>query len=131
MKKTTYIHNGVLYNSWDDCRKAFPSVIFPDEDFLTEDCLKTFEIKKEIVEVPDTLEFIRERQLLVRNLRNELLKDTDKYMLRDFPIEQVMLDSVIAYRQYLRDYPEHECWWNENPLKLEDWLDKGSGDFYE
>ena len=131
MKKITYTYNGILYSSWDDCRKAFPSVIFPNEDFLTEDCLKMFKIQRTITEVADTPEYIYEQQLLVREVRNNLLKDTDKYMLRDYPVEQLVLDSIIAYRQYLRDYPEHECWWNENPLKLEDWLYKGSGDFYE
>lgn len=42
--------------------------------------------------------------VLLRNQRNELLKDSDKYLIRDYPISYSNLELVKQYRQDLRDY---------------------------
>ena len=44
---------------------------------------------------------------IMRNQRNELLKDTDKYLLLDYPISQDDLLIIKQYRQQLRDAPEN------------------------
>jgi hypothetical protein len=44
----------------------------------------------------DTLQKIREK-------RNILLNESDKYMLSDFPIDDTTRDSIRNYRQQLRD----------------------------
>ena len=44
---------------------------------------------------------------IMRNQRNELLKDTDKYLLLDYPISQDNLLIIKQYRQQLRDAPEN------------------------
>jgi len=39
-----------------------------------------------------------------RNIRNELLNRTDKYMLYDYPISQEQQNEIKEYRQQLRDF---------------------------
>ena len=40
-----------------------------------------------------------------RNIRNELLNKTDKYMLQDYPnLTQEQLNEIKVYRQTLRDF---------------------------
>ena len=51
-----------------------------------------------------------------RNLRNELLNQTDRYLLNDYPITEEQKTEVISYRQKLRDFI------NENKSK---YLDDG------
>ena len=51
-----------------------------------------------------------------RNLRNELLNQTDRYLLNDYPITEEQKTEVINYRQKLRDFI------NENKSK---YLDDG------
>jgi hypothetical protein len=40
----------------------------------------------------------------IRQRRNNLLRETDIYVLADFPITPEQLIEVKAYRQFLRDY---------------------------
>ena len=40
----------------------------------------------------------------IRNIRNQLLKETDKYFLIDFPIAYEKQLIIKAYRQELRDF---------------------------
>lgn len=39
-----------------------------------------------------------------RNLRNELLNQTDRFILSDYPITEEQKTEVINYRQLLRDF---------------------------
>jgi hypothetical protein len=39
-----------------------------------------------------------------RNIRNELLNKTDRYMLIDYPLEDDKKEIIKAYRQTLRDF---------------------------
>jgi hypothetical protein len=45
--------------------------------------------------------------VLLRNMRNELLKASDKYLLPDFPITPEKLEIIKAYRQALRDFTDN------------------------
>ena len=47
-----------------------------------------------------------------RNIRNELLNNTDKYFLIDFPIAYEQQMIIKAYRQELRDFI------NNNEIKI-------------
>ncbi len=42
----------------------------------------------------------------IRSKRDKLLRDTDKYLISDYPISPEDLEAVKAYRQALRDIPE-------------------------
>ena len=53
--------------------------------------------------------------------RDNLLAQTDKYMLPDFPITDEEREQYKAYRQYLRDLPEQAGFPNVDVLSFEDW----------
>ena len=44
----------------------------------------------------------------VRKIRDELLKETDKYLLEDFPISEEQKEKYKIYRNALRKIPEQE-----------------------
>ena len=63
-----------------------------------------------------------EKQTRVRQVRNQYLQDTDKYIaLSDFPITDEERELYKAYRVYLRDYPETENWFKTDPMTFEEW----------
>ena len=44
----------------------------------------------------------------VRKIRDELLKETDKYLLEDFPISEEQKEKYKIYRNAIRKIPEQE-----------------------
>lgn len=64
---------------------------------------------------------VEEKAAEVREVRNQYLSDTDKYMIPDFPITEAEEAQYIQYREYLRNYPETENWYEHNPLTFEEW----------
>jgi hypothetical protein len=50
--------------------------------------------------IPDNKHFFKR----ARNIRNELLNRTDKYLLNDYPITQEQKEIIINYRQQLRQF---------------------------
>ena len=55
----------------------------------------------------DMIQFmINSRSSNLREQRNKLLNETDKYMLPDFPITSNNLELMKTYRQELRNYME-------------------------
>jgi len=52
---------------------------------------------------------------MMRNKRNELLKDTDKYFLIDYPINYDQQMIIKQYRQKLRDMPENDFIMPDSP----------------
>lgn len=68
---------------------------------------------------------IEEKQNQIRFVRNQYLEQTDKYLsVSDFPIDEDTKEQYRLYRQYLRDYPETENWYESNPLTFEEWRGK-------
>ena len=57
----------------------------------------------------------------MRAVRNNYLKDTDYTQLEDAPVSEDKKEQYRAYRQYLREYPDTENWWKQNPKTFEDW----------
>lgn len=45
-----------------------------------------------------------------KQIRNQLLEETDKYMISDYPISEEYKAKISAYRKILRDLPENENW---------------------
>jgi len=64
---------------------------------------------------------VEELKAQVRAVRNGYLQESDRYMLEDYPITPEEKELCKQYRHYLRDYPEEEDWWLQNPLTFEDW----------
>lgn len=65
---------------------------------------------------------IEKMQEEARKVRNQLLEQTDKFLLADYPITDSEREQYKAYRSYLRDYPQTEEWYKQNPLRFDEWL---------
>ena len=50
--------------------------------------------------IPNNEHFLKR----TRNIRNELLNRTDKYILSDYPISDEQKQEIILYRQNLRSF---------------------------
>ena len=58
--------------------------------------------------IPNNEHFLKR----ARNIRNELLNRTDRYVLSDYPISPEQLMEIKEYRQNLREFI------NENEIKI-------------
>ena len=65
--------------------------------------LENIEITPEFLEIikNDTIKHLKKN-------RNELLQETDKYILADYPITPEQLEIVKIYRQQLRDFTKND-----------------------
>ena len=66
-------------------------------------------------------EAIEQKKAEVRSIRNQYLKQTDEFMIVDYPITDDERELYRQYRTYLRDYTLSENWQESNPLKFEEW----------
>ena len=64
---------------------------------------------------------VEEKEAEVRAVRNQYLKQTDEFMIADYPITDEERGLYRQYRKYLRDYTLSENWQESNPLKFEEW----------
>lgn len=62
-----------------------------------------------------------EKQARVRGIRNQMLDESDKYMVSDFPLTDEERVQMKLYRQYLRDYTKQNNWWESLPDSFADW----------
>ena len=65
---------------------------------------------------------IEDKQVQVRAVRNQYLKQTDEFMITDYPITDDERGLYRQYRVYLRDYTLPENWWESEPQKFEEWV---------
>ena len=67
-------------------------------------------------------EAIEQRKEQVRSVRNRYLKQTDEFMIADYPITSTQKAKYKQYRAYLRDYPDSsEDWFDHDPMSFDDW----------
>ena len=67
-------------------------------------------------------EAIEQRKQEVRSIRNQYLEQTDKYLsVSDFPIDDNTKEQYRLYRQYLRDYPETDGWYEHSTKDFSTW----------
>ena len=66
-------------------------------------------------------EAIEQRKEQVRAVRNQYLKQTDKFMITDYPITDEERELYKQYREYLRTYPECRDWYKANPKTYDEW----------
>jgi uncharacterized ubiquitin-like protein YukD len=74
------------------------------------------EIINEINEYPEERKpalYLKFKNILFEK-RNELLYESDKYMLIDYPISEGDRVKILTYRQKLRDYPQLSFFENFN-----------------
>lgn len=62
-----------------------------------------------------------DKQNRVRIIRNQMLDESDKYMVSDFPLTDEERFQMKLYRQYLRDYTKQDNWWEGLPDGFADW----------
>lgn len=77
------------------------------------DMFNKFSIEKYEEVYDSILENLRDKSfvaLKVLEMRNDLLKESDIYMLPDFPITEEEKQDIIEYRQKLRDLTNQENW---------------------
>ena len=67
-------------------------------------------------------EAIEQKKTDVRAVRNQYLKQTDEFMIVDYPITDEERELYKKYRGYLRDYTLPENWWESEPQKFEEWV---------
>ena len=70
---------------------------------------------------------IEQKKAQVRAVRNQYLKQTDEFMIVDYPITDEERELYKQYRTYLRDFTVAENWWESNPLKFEEWNKEEAG----
>lgn len=63
-----------------------------------------------------------EIQIRVREIRDNALEQTDKYMIADFPISDEARETMKQYRQYLRDYTKQKDWWESLPMTFDEYI---------
>ena len=67
-------------------------------------------------------EAIEQKKEDVRAVRNQYLKQTDKFMITDYPITSTQKTKYKQYRSYLRDYPDSsEDWFEHEPMSFDEW----------
>ena len=67
-------------------------------------------------------EAIEQRKEQVRAVRNQYLKQTDEFMISDYPITSTQKTKYKQYRSYLRDYPDSsEDWFKHDPMSFDEW----------
>lgn len=63
---------------------------------------------------------MNEAEYKVRNERDQLLLESDKYMLSDYPLTEEQRKAIIDYRQQLRDITKQPYFplvdWPEKPF---------------
>ena len=67
--------------------------------------------------IPNNEHFLRRK----RNIRNELLAKTDRYILEDYPMSQEQKEIIKEYRQQLREFinnNKEEILKNEKEIKF-------------
>lgn len=67
-------------------------------------------------------EAIEQKKTDVRTVRNQYLKQTDEFMIVDYPITSTQKTKYKQYRAYLRDYPDSsEYWFEHEPMSFSEW----------
>ena len=93
-----YSNNGMTKGRWEDAGNVPDGHVFFDHEPTAEELAVAFKghnaaLKKQ------KLEEIRAR-------RDQLLTESDRYMLLDYPIDEDQRERWKEYRQALRDMPE-------------------------
>ena len=66
-------------------------------------------------------EAIKQKKADVRSVRNQYLKQTDEFMIVDYPITSTQKTKYKQYRTYLRDYTLTEDWFEHEPMSFSEW----------
>ena len=73
-------------------------------------------------------EAIEQKKAQVRAVRNMYLKQTDEFMIVDYPITSTQKTKYKRYRAYLRDYTLTENWFKREPMSFAEWSTSQTAD---
>ena len=65
-----------------------------------------------------------QKATILREKRNQLLSETDKYMVPDYPITETEREQYRQYRKYLRDIPQTDGFLQSQILTFEKYYGK-------
>ena len=84
---------------------------------MLEHLILKYRVKIEINIIMDlNAEYINiTNKISLKNKRNLILNETDKYMLSDYPITPENLEIIKTYRQQLRDFTQNNYIMPEKP----------------
>ena len=84
---------------------------------MLEHLILKYRVKIEINIIMDlNTEYINiSNKISLKNKRNLILNETDKYMLSDYPITPENLEIIKTYRQQLRDFTQNDYIMPEKP----------------
>ena len=124
-QRTEFFNSYVLYNH--ECNIKFDgertslTIKVPCETIINYDYCFYFDKNGNFI-LGKTSE---KKQEEIRSIRNSYLRDTDKYIVADYPITGEERELYKAYRVYLRDYPKSsENWYESEPLTFEKWKEQ-------
>ena len=99
----------------------FPCLVHDSVEEDTEHTVNDYlQVNGEYV-LTSSAEAIEQKKTDVRAIRNQYLEQTDKFMITDYPITSTQKSKYKRYRTYLRDYTLTDNWWENEPLKFEEW----------
>lgn len=91
-------------------------------------CNKNGLVIKDQGDYLESIESPKDTKSEVRNYRNQLISEMSWRVERASEQKSIgiesedNLESLLRYRQYLRDYTEQENWDKQMPLKYDDWM---------
>ena len=99
----------------------FPCLVHDSVEEDTEHSVSDYlQVNGEYV-LTSSAEAIEQKKAEVRAVRNQYLKQTDEFMIVDYPITDDERELYKQYRVYLRDYTLSENWWEHSPMTFEEW----------
>ena len=99
----------------------FPCLVYDSVEEDTEHQLSDYiQVNDEYV-LTSSDEAIEQKKAQVRSVRNQYLKQTDEFMIVDYPITDEERELYKQYREYLRTYPECRDWYKANPKTYYEW----------
>ena len=100
----------------------FPCLVYDSIEEDTEHTVADYiQVNGEYV-LASSNEAIEQKKVDVRSVRNQYLKQTDEFMIVDYPITSTQKSKYKQYRAYLRDYPDSsEDWFEHEPMSFNEW----------
>lgn len=124
-----YKYKGIYYFSFKECVKQVPRVHLFSVKEIPENMAMQMGIAKLNINDSQIQHLINKQKEKATRLRSQYLKETEQYIKPNYQIEQLDLDSVITYREYLTNLINNIDWWKEFPMSLEEWISNDNG-FY-
>ena len=99
----------------------FPCLVHDSVEEDTEHTVNDYlQVNGEYV-LTSSAEAIEQKKTDVRAIRNQYLEQTYMFIITDYPITSTQKSKYKRYRTYLRDYTLTDNWWENEPLKFEEW----------